>query len=231
MEEKDAGIPRTSKTRSPSYPVVGLERAIEYARDLHKHAKLHEADKATVAGAWKMSPLSGSFLGYSSALKQFRLITSYRSKGRQKYVLTKDAERIVLDEIDSPEKRDAIQRAALSPKICSELWGRFGMDGVDGGIEESMLRNYLVLDRPGARYTPDGARLVVKHYKGTMTFANFQEGSPTYDASETDPSSDDAQEDPERPLEDAPTAKPEERFMQGEIELVKGTFTPDGGSG
>ena len=69
MEEKDAGIPRTSKTRSPSYPVVGLERAIEYARDLHKHAKLHEADKATVAGAWKMRPLSGSFLGYSSALK------------------------------------------------------------------------------------------------------------------------------------------------------------------
>ena len=42
MEEKDAGIPRTSKTRSPSYPVVGLERTIEYARDLHKHAKLHE---------------------------------------------------------------------------------------------------------------------------------------------------------------------------------------------
>lgn len=218
-----------TKVRSPAYPVMDLEKAIGYANRLYSHAKLHETSRQTVADAWKISPSSGGFLGYSAALKHFGLMTSSGAKENQRYALTKDAERIILDLTDSPEKREAIQRAALAPKIYSELWDKFAVDGIDGGVEESALRNYLVFDRPGPKYTPDAAPLVIRHYRSTMTFANFQAGNRTPDPSETDPPSEAATGVQQPSAEGAPGADADDRVLPGERELVRGTFAPDGG--
>ena len=219
----------TTKSRSPSYPILDLERAVEYAQKLYSHAKRHETSRVTVGEAWGMSPTSGSFLTYAAALKQFGFMTSSGTKDQQKYALTGDAERIILDATDSPQKRDAIRRAAVAPKIYNELWGKFGMDSINGGIEENMLQNYLTLDRPGPRYTLDGARAVIKHYKNTMAFANLQEDGYIPGGTEDDPPNDGSQKGPEHPVKGPPAADAGGKTMPEELELTRGTFAPDTG--
>ena len=221
-----AGI---TKMRSPSYPIIGLDRAIEYAQMLYSHAKRYEASRATVADAWRMSSTSGSFLTYTAALKQFGLMTSSGIKDQQKYILTEDAERIILDATNSPQKRDAIHQVALAPKIYRELWKRFGVDSVNGGVEDGALQNYLVLDRPGSHFTQDGARAVIKHYKSTMAFANLQEDGYIPDGTEDDPPNDGFQKGPDHPDNGTSTTNSGGKTMSGEQELTRGTFAPDTG--
>lgn len=230
MGDKETGTAAgITKMRSPSYPIIGLDRAIEYAHKLYSHSKRYAASRATVAEAWRMSPTSGSFLTYSAALKQFDLMTSSGIKEQQKYILTEDAERIIVDATNSPQKRDAIHRVALAPKVYKELWERFGVDSVNGGVEDGALQNYLTLDRPGSRYTQDGACAVIKHYKNTMAFANLQEDGYIPDSAEDDPPNDDLQKGPDHPGKGTSAANSGGKTMPGEQELTRGTFAPDTG--
>ena len=209
------------KTRSPAYPLIDLEKAIDCAKKLYDHAKLHEVNKAAVGESWKMSHLSGTFLGYVAALKTFGLVASSGAKEQLKYKLTKDSERIILDQTNSPEKKEAIQRAAMAPKIYQELWEKFGKDGVDGSVEASVLSNYLILDRPGPRYNPTAAKLVIKHYKSTLAFAGVLDNGQT--------TTDEDHQQPEDPNEIKKEPEPENPSPQGEYELTRGTFSQDSG--
>ncbi len=226
MEEstngEDLGVGRT---RSPAYPGIDLKKAIAYAKQLYGHAKLHEVNKSAVGKAWGMSPTGGHFLGNIAALRSFGLVE------RRKYRLTKDAERIIVDPTDSDEKREAIRRAALSPKIYLELWNKYGTDGVDGGIEENVLFSYLVLDRPEPRYAESAAKLVIRYYKSTLSFAGIQGAQQVPDDdNEVDPTSEGDDRDLKEPLKtDNDPPQPERQSMQGEQEIVRGTFSPDSG--
>src|SRR5438105_11530029 len=108
------------RQRSPSYPSIDLETAIDRARTLYAREGRNIAPNHAILGHWGYSAKSGPGFGTLGALKRFGLL---RSEGAGKSRLSDLALRIVLDERqDSPERAEDIKEAALSPAIHKEIW-------------------------------------------------------------------------------------------------------------
>ena len=112
--------------RSPSYPTVPLSDAIERAKAFHKKEGKHETLVPTAASHWGYGPKSSGGLSIISALKAYGLMGDRGNSADRKVFLTPFGLSIVQDErIVSPDRDAAIKRAALTPKIMSELWSRY----------------------------------------------------------------------------------------------------------
>src|SRR2546425_830513 len=106
---------RPKRQRSPSYPGIGLETAIERARELYKQEGRNAAPNDAILGHWGYKPRTGPGLVTIAALKRFGLLDS---EGSGKSRLSNLALRIILDEReDSPDRDAAIKQAALTPSI------------------------------------------------------------------------------------------------------------------
>lgn len=119
--------PRKQRTgRSPGYPSIDLQSALEKAERLHKAEGKHPAHFSTVMHHWGYSAKSGSGRLAFAALKKFGLIeVTGQGAGRSARV-SDTALRIIIDERpDSAERRQLLQAAALRPKIHRELWATY----------------------------------------------------------------------------------------------------------
>lgn len=160
--------------RSPPYPAIGLAKAIERAKQLHKSALHHAVNVPVLAEAWNYTVKSGNLWAAAAALLQFGLLTDEGTGAKRKFQLTEPAIRIIRDTDPSSVKRqEAIRRAALLPMIQRELWDRYGSCE---GISDTVLRNYLTLDRRDegkAEYSENAADEVIRSYKETISFAGL----------------------------------------------------------
>ncbi|MFL0336304.1 hypothetical protein [Stenotrophomonas maltophilia] len=112
--------------RSPSYPTVPLSDSIERAKAFYKKEGKHETLVPTAASHWGYGPKSSGGLSIIAALKAYGLMGDRGNSADRKVFLTPFGLSIVQDErIVSPDRDAAIKRAALTPKIMSELWSRY----------------------------------------------------------------------------------------------------------
>ncbi len=160
-----AVVSKKSKDRSPNFPFINLERAIERAREFYAEEKRGVAPLSRAAVHWKFSESSSSALQTVSALKSYNLLveTGGSGKGRQ-LQLTDLALRIILDQ--RPESEDRvrlIREAATAPSIASDVYERWPELPSD-----STLNHYLVLDR---RFNEATAPSVVRILKENHWFA------------------------------------------------------------
>jgi len=183
--------------RSPPYPSIGLAKAIERAKQLHKIALDHPVGVAVLADAWGYTAKSSGLWATAAALLQFGLLTDEGTGAKRKFQLTEPAIRMVRDtDPTSAKRQEAIRRAALLPMIHRELWDKYRT--LDG-IADVVVQNYLTLDRRDegkAEYSGASADDVIRSYKDTISFAGLAKSdtlSPaledTAEALETDPSS------------------------------------------
>src|SRR5438552_17689881 len=97
---------KPKRQRSPSYPGIGLEVALERARSLYREEGRNAAPNEAILHHWGYGPKSGPGLVTLAALKRFGLLTG---EGSGKSRLSNFALRIILDEReDSPERAEAI---------------------------------------------------------------------------------------------------------------------------
>ncbi len=162
----------TRRFRSPPYPAIALAKAIDRARELYAKAMHHPVGTATIADAWGYTTKSSGLWATAAALIQYGLLTDQGSGDKRKFQLSDSAIRIVRD-VDpaSPKRREAVQKAAMNPGIYREIWDRFGGAA---GLSETVLRNYLTLDRSDEGKAPfsDGAADdVVRGFKEAMAYA------------------------------------------------------------
>jgi hypothetical protein len=173
--------------RSGAYPSVPLSKAIERAAALYAKALHHSVPVAVVASAWEYGEKSSGLFATVAALKQYGLLSDDQIGEKRRFRLTDAAVRIVRDPDPNSEKRkSAIQTAALSPKIYSVLWDKYGAAGASGAMDV-ILKTYLTLDRKDdgeAPYSDSSADELISHYRATVTFAGLVE-SPSV-SSETD---------------------------------------------
>lgn len=162
MSEKE--VPSGERPRSPSFPYVDLKEAVSRARKIYDQDGKGETSKPALASHWGFkSPGSSSFLRTLAALGAFGLISG--KKGR--YRLTPSGLRILLDSNpDSPDRKEAIQKAALSPKAYKELFTE-----IDGHLPSDVtLRTKLLLDRG---FTEASVDKFIGGFKKTLTYAGL----------------------------------------------------------
>ena len=109
MDEKKKEALKTiikkAKERSPNYPGINLEAALEKARILREREGKHYAPIETVLKHWGYVPKSSGGLVALSALKKFGLIDD-QGKGEKRQVKLSDLElKILLDDREESKER------------------------------------------------------------------------------------------------------------------------------
>src|SRR4029077_512888 len=92
--------------RSPAYPAIGLEEAIQKARGIWEHAKRTPVSTEVVASYWGYQAKSSGWRMAVSALKQFGLLENVDGQRSGKVKLTELAVGIILDVREPSPERD-----------------------------------------------------------------------------------------------------------------------------
>ena len=151
--------------RGPSYPYVGLEEAIVLTRKMYDYTKQTPAPmESVVKEAWKYSSTSSGAQKVLAALRAFGLIEDAPDTNGKSIKITSRAVRILLDESDSPERKEEIRKAALAPKWYDYCWRTWGKD-----MPPSMRPNLLV-EHSFVESTVEG---FLKDYRKTIAFAGL----------------------------------------------------------
>lgn len=154
-----------ARRRSPSYPAVSIERAIERTRELYAKEKLHAAPIEQALTAWGYRGRSGAANVTLASVKKFGLIEEDGS-GITRVVRVSALGNQVLNHPQQEMRREGIRRAALRPEIHRELWEEFGNDLPS----DDTLAWDLTQDRG---FTEAGARDFVKQYRQTLAYARI----------------------------------------------------------
>lgn len=156
--------------RGPSYPYVGLEEAIGLAQKMYDYTKRAAAPvDSIITDAWKYSPTSSSGIKVLAALKAYGLVEDApAASGKAALKLTPRSVRILLDDQDTPLRREEIKKAALSPKWYAYCWKTWGQE-----MPASMKSN-LLIEHGFVDSTVEG---FLKDYRKTMAFAGFLDGN------------------------------------------------------
>lgn len=164
---------KPKKDRSPSYPAIDLQEALQRAETLYKSPdRQHYMPVETALKHWGFGAKSSQGQGILAALKKFGLLEDEgRGPGRQ-VRLTKEAVAVLSDSReDQTEKLLAIQRAALTPTIHKEAWEKYHAEIPSEGTFRYWLKN---LPMP---FTERGADEFIPQYKRTITFAKLAEAA------------------------------------------------------
>lgn len=169
-----AAAKKPRQGRSPAFPYVPLEKALERAeafRIAEGGRPRHFAPLVAVGRAWGVSAQTGPALQTIAALGHFGLFEFQGSVDARETRLTDLAFRILLDKQPvSAERDEAIRQAALRPRIHAELWQRWQA----ALPSEATLETYLVRDRG---FSETGARALIAEYKATIGFAKLAQPS------------------------------------------------------
>jgi hypothetical protein len=151
--------------RGPSYPYIGLEEAITFARKFYDYAKRGSAPTdSAISEAWKYSPTSSSGHKVLAALKAFGLLEDAAGSNGKAIKLTSRAIRILLDAEDSEERRAEIKKAALSPKWYAYCWKTWGKEA------PLSMKSNLLIEHGFVDTTVEG---FLKDYRKTISFAGL----------------------------------------------------------
>jgi hypothetical protein len=171
---------RRKRPRSPSYPGIGLQQALERARTLYDHERQNAAPVDAILHHWGYKPKSGAGLVALAALKKFGLLTDEGSGDARRGRLTDLALDILLDPRDDSEQRIvAIKRAALEPGIHKELVERYPA----GLPSDENLRFFLTRERA---FTEAAARELIAELRSTLAFAGLTGPTDTLSRQEPD---------------------------------------------
>jgi hypothetical protein len=148
--------------RSPAYPMLTLEQAVEKAKVIYSEDKR----------SFTSRPVIVKHLGYKdessgvgnrelSALKQYGLL---EEKGGE-YRISETAYALLFLTETSEERRVALSKAALCPTIFKDLWTRYRLDASDGTLKDFLIHK--------KEFNPASVDQVVANYKLTIAFAKL----------------------------------------------------------
>lgn len=180
-EQVPAQASELKKHRSPAYPSITLDKALDRTQRLWDVAGKHPAPLSSALKAWGYGAKSSGGLQTVAALKQYGLAHDEGTGWNRRVSLTKAAQELLVygADKDSPEWKPRIRTAALKPKIHAELWEKYGGDLPD----DSVIRPYLVLERG---FSNEAADTLLKRFRVTMTFAGVTGKADTVSPNGTD---------------------------------------------
>jgi len=161
--------PRQQRLRSPNYPGIDLETAVARARALYEHERRGTVNARVAVQHWGYSEKSSGGQVVLAALKAFGL-TDETGEGAARTIRLSDlALRILLDtRPTSTDRQEALRRAALNPRIHSEVW-----TALNGNLgSEENLRHRLIFDW---RFNENVVDSFIREFRATLEFAHVAE--------------------------------------------------------
>ena len=162
--EQTTASEKRPQERSPSFPYIGLTKALERAGGLLDFAKRHDVRIIDAAKpAWDMGPKSSSTLQTVAALLAFGLIEA-SGTGDGRKVRLSDAGFRALSDPRPGVKESSLKELALKPKAIAELRERWGDERPADPIAVADLH----VDRG---FTSEGAKAFLRVYDDTVAYA------------------------------------------------------------
>lgn len=159
-------IKKRSRGRSPSYPGINLESAIERAKTIWKAEGQNLVPIGAAFEHWGYKPKSSGGLTALAALKKFGLIEDEGSGENRRIKLSQLALDIIWDERESsPDREKAIREAALAPTIHQELWEEY-----NGNIPSDAT---LRIELRKKKFTESAIEEFIREFDQTLSFAKL----------------------------------------------------------
>jgi hypothetical protein len=155
-----------SRHRSPPYPSLTIDDAIDRARKLYEMEGKHSALVSTAVDHWGYKQKSSGGLQTIASLKSYGLIIDEGNGDDRKLRLSDIGIAIVQDERSvSPERDELIEVAAFKPKILADMWAKYGasLPSLD------TVKHFLTVDR---RYNPNAISDIIRAYKAAVSRRN-----------------------------------------------------------
>lgn len=163
------------KTRSPRYPSINLQEAIEKVRIIYQKEHTHKANREVVAKDLGYAGVNGASATMISSIKQYGLLEQVGESLK----VTEDATVIIELPANDPERIEAIKRAAFAPNLFTEIYAEFG----DKLPSDENLR--LILVKKG--FNSKAANSFIRAYRETFSIVKsdmrgYNEELNTYEA-------------------------------------------------
>lgn len=166
MDAEVAAAPKKASNwkRSPSFPYIGLNKAVGRIKEMDSAHKEFETSMAAAAQTWGWAPKSSSLLQTVAALKAYGLLTDSGSGVGRKVQVT-DLARQILHDARPGKKEAALKEAATKPKLLSEYVKKWGANRPVDAHCISELR----MDRG---FSDDAAKTFLKVYDLNSSYAS-----------------------------------------------------------
>jgi hypothetical protein len=175
MSESETETRRKKRPRSPSYPGIDLERAIERAQVIYEKEGRNAAPFEAILDHWGYSPKSGAGSVVLAALRKYGLLVYEGQTAR----LSNLALGILWEEEDSEDRRTAIKEAALKPTLHAELWRQY-----EGSLPSDAT---LRLELRRREFAETAIPETIDVFRSTLAFAQLTEADrvPDKDGEDT----------------------------------------------
>ncbi len=156
------------RSRSPRYPSMPLDEAIELSRQLYAGDGMNTVDREVAVEHMGYSSLNGASAQALASLSQYGLI---ENAGKGQVKLTSTALDII-EPTDASDKVRAMEQAAWAPKLFADLREKFP----DTTPSESNLRAHLIRQQ----FQQSALKLVVPAYRRTCEYVTTERESESY---------------------------------------------------
>lgn len=199
------------RDRSPAFPVIGLETAVERLAEFETYFKRSPARPEKVGDAWGIKTKAYADR-MAAALRYFGLL-EYQGVGKDRTIIVSEEGRKYLRAQQEETKMEVVKVAALRPKQIAECWGLWSNDRPAGAacIDE-LVRNH--------GFSVTGARDFLKVYDATITYAGLSDSDKVDPGSGDSAPEEEAGEDVPNPTRPNPTGAP--LLPQGKVKLMDG---------
>ncbi len=155
--------------RSPNYPSLTLEQASEKARKVYEQEHTHAAPREVVAQALGYTGLNGASLSVIAAIAAYGLL---EKAGTGSLKISPDAVSVFELDEGHPQRCQALERLAFTPKLFAELKERFGSE-LPSDIN---LKHFLIQEKD---FLPKAAADVIRVYRANLELVT--DGTASYD--------------------------------------------------
>ncbi len=124
------------RSRSPNYPAIPLEQAIDLVKQIHAKSRTNVIDRESAAKDMGYSGLTGRSLKILGALGQYDLVTRAGKGDLRVTPIAVD----ILHGLTNDDRLNALRHAGEAPKLFKSIRDRF----TDGVPSENVIRSYLV---------------------------------------------------------------------------------------
>ncbi len=153
------------RTRSPNYPMIGLKEALDRAKSLQTEYQRHFVPIGDAQKLWGYKEHGSAGNQCVAALSAFDLLDT-RGKGDGREVKLSDAAFRIL--LDADDRKELMQKAALSPTLYKQLWEQFNTD--EGLAPNPTIRRYLLIERSFNEKAVDSC---IDDFRNSMEFAGL----------------------------------------------------------
>lgn len=153
---------KTSRVRSPGYPMIDLKEAIEKAKELWNKDKMNPIPREVAAKHLGYESAGGHGGRVIAALKHFDLISFKEGD----IILTEKAVDLALHSSSDKVYQDIVKDIALKPDTYAEIFNEFKISEIsDATLKVKLIKDY--------KFNADKVDRFISNFRSTIDFAGL----------------------------------------------------------